>query len=315
MITGFDTSASRSPTASSLNTAVAGAGSPIVLLHGFPQTHLMWRARRRRPRRRPHRHLPRPARLRRQRQARRDDGLRQAHHGRRHRRAGPGARPRAVRARRARPRRAGRLPRRARPPRRDHPPRLPRRAADAGHVGRDARRDRRRRLPPLPDGAAARPARADDRRQRRRLLRPLPRPLDQRPAAIPPDVRAAYLDASRDAVPSIVADYRASAGIDVDHDQADRDAGHRCACRSPCSSRTGAPRSATTPPRCGRPGRPTSHHRTVTCGHFMAEEAPAEVAAALRQATYSGQGSGKISRYGRASSITRATPARAVRRS
>ena len=28
-------------------------------------------------------------------------------------------------------------------------------------------------------------------------------------------------------MPSIVADYRASAGIDVAHDQADRDAGHR----------------------------------------------------------------------------------------
>src|SRR6201995_4360274 len=27
----------------SLNAAVAGTGSPIMLLHGFPQTHLMWR--------------------------------------------------------------------------------------------------------------------------------------------------------------------------------------------------------------------------------------------------------------------------------
>lgn len=26
-----------------LNTAIGGSGSPIVLLHGFPQTHLMWR--------------------------------------------------------------------------------------------------------------------------------------------------------------------------------------------------------------------------------------------------------------------------------
>ena len=26
-----------------LNVAVGGTGSPIVLLHGFPQTHLMWR--------------------------------------------------------------------------------------------------------------------------------------------------------------------------------------------------------------------------------------------------------------------------------
>jgi haloacetate dehalogenase len=26
-----------------LNTAIGGSGSPVVLLHGFPQTHLMWR--------------------------------------------------------------------------------------------------------------------------------------------------------------------------------------------------------------------------------------------------------------------------------
>ena len=26
-----------------LHTAIAGDGPPIVLLHGFPQTHLMWR--------------------------------------------------------------------------------------------------------------------------------------------------------------------------------------------------------------------------------------------------------------------------------
>src|SRR4051794_31540432 len=26
-----------------LHTAIGGSGSPVVLLHGFPQTHLMWR--------------------------------------------------------------------------------------------------------------------------------------------------------------------------------------------------------------------------------------------------------------------------------
>ena len=31
------------PTACALNTAIGGAGRPVVLLHGFPQTHLMWR--------------------------------------------------------------------------------------------------------------------------------------------------------------------------------------------------------------------------------------------------------------------------------
>ncbi len=45
------------------------------------------------------------------------------------------------------------------------------------------------------------------------------------PGAIDAAARAAYLAASREAIPSIVADYRASAGIDVDHDTADRAAG------------------------------------------------------------------------------------------
>jgi pimeloyl-ACP methyl ester carboxylesterase len=47
------------------------------------------------------------------------------------------------------------------------------------------------------------------------------------PQAIPADLRVEYLKASREAVPSIVADYRASAGIDIEHDQADRAAGNR----------------------------------------------------------------------------------------
>jgi hypothetical protein len=47
------------------------------------------------------------------------------------------------------------------------------------------------------------------------------------PNAIPADVRAAYLKASREAIPSIVADYRASATVDVEHDQADLRAGNQ----------------------------------------------------------------------------------------
>jgi haloacetate dehalogenase len=47
------------------------------------------------------------------------------------------------------------------------------------------------------------------------------------PAAIPADIRATYLQAGRTAVPSIVADYRASAGIDIDHDRADRAASNQ----------------------------------------------------------------------------------------
>lgn len=101
-------------------------------------------------------------------------------------------------------------------------------------------------------------------------------------AAIPDGVRAAYLDACRTAVPSIVADYRASAGIDVEHDRADREAGNRL--RMPVTVLqqdwgtalgydAGAPWGAWAPDLV---------HTTVASGHFMAEEDPAGVAGALR---------------------------------
>ena len=100
--------------------------------------------------------------------------------------------------------------------------------------------------------------------------------------AIPGDVRAAYLDACRTAVPSIVADYRASAGIDVDHDRADREAGNRL--RMPVSvlqQDWGAALGYDAGALWGA-WAPDLVHSTVACGHFMAEEAPAVVAGALR---------------------------------
>ena len=102
------------------------------------------------------------------------------------------------------------------------------------------------------------------------------------PNAIPADVRAAYLKASREAVPSIVADYRASANVDVEHDQADREAGNQL--RMPVTvlqqdwgSALGFDAAAR-----WRAWAPELEHKTVSCGHFMAEEAPAEVVKALR---------------------------------
>lgn len=81
-ITGFDYQRVAAADGVSLNVAVGGSGTPVVLLHGFPQTHLMWRhvatdlAA-------DHTVMPRPARLRRQRQARRrrPRHLLQADHG------------------------------------------------------------------------------------------------------------------------------------------------------------------------------------------------------------------------------------------
>ncbi len=104
------------------------------------------------------------------------------------------------------------------------------------------------------------------------------------PRAIPDEIRAAYLAASRAAVPSIVADYRASAGIDVEHDRADRVLPEPAAgCLWPFSSRTGRGsrlRRRRAVARLGAP--PHLRHTTVSCGHFMAEEAPADVVKAIK---------------------------------
>ncbi|MFC9088270.1 alpha/beta fold hydrolase [Nocardiopsis dassonvillei] len=102
------------------------------------------------------------------------------------------------------------------------------------------------------------------------------------PEAIPAEVRAAYLRASREAVPSIVADYRASAGIDVEHDEADRAAGRSLAMPVTVLQQDWGAALGYDAAAVWRAWAPDLHHSTVTCGHFMAEEAPAEVVGALR---------------------------------
>ncbi|MFI7604988.1 alpha/beta fold hydrolase [Micromonospora sp. NPDC049366] len=102
------------------------------------------------------------------------------------------------------------------------------------------------------------------------------------PEAIPADVRAAYLAASRGAVTSIVADYRASAGIDVTHDRADLAAGNRLRMPVTVLQQDWGAALGYDAVALWRAWAPDLAHRTVTCGHFMAEEAPAEVVAELR---------------------------------
>jgi len=103
------------------------------------------------------------------------------------------------------------------------------------------------------------------------------------PRAIPAGVRAEYLRASRDAVPSIVADYRASAGIDLEHDQADRAAGRTLAMPvSVVQQDWGAALGYDAAGRW-RPWAPDLVHQTLDAGHFMAEEAPEQVTDLLRQ--------------------------------
>ncbi|MEZ0092423.1 alpha/beta fold hydrolase [Streptacidiphilus sp. EB129] len=102
------------------------------------------------------------------------------------------------------------------------------------------------------------------------------------PQAIPAEVRTAYLDACRDAVPSIVADYRASAGIDVTHDQADRDARNRLRMPVTVLQQDWGATLGFDAAALWSAWAPDLRHTTVTCGHFMAEEAPADIAKALR---------------------------------
>jgi pimeloyl-ACP methyl ester carboxylesterase len=103
------------------------------------------------------------------------------------------------------------------------------------------------------------------------------------PAAIPLDVRAAYLDACRAAVPSIVADYRASAGIDLEHDRADRAAGRTLRMPVTVLQQDWGAALGYDAAALWRAWAPDLHHQTVSCGHFMAEEDPRLVAAALRE--------------------------------
>ena len=102
------------------------------------------------------------------------------------------------------------------------------------------------------------------------------------PDAIPPEVRAEYLRASREAIPSIVADYRASATVDLADDTASRAAG--AVLRMPVTvlqqdwgAALGFDAAA-----LWRRWAPDLTHVTVTSGHFMAEEAPTEVIKHLR---------------------------------
>jgi haloacetate dehalogenase len=104
----------------------------------------------------------------------------------------------------------------------------------------------------------------------------------QNPQAIPADVRAQYLAASREAVASIVADYRASAGIDIEHDQADRAAGNRLTMPVTVVQQDWGAALGYDAAALWRTWAADLEHHTTSAGHFMAEEAPDEIIKVLR---------------------------------
>lgn len=107
----------------------------------------------------------------------------------------------------------------------------------------------------------------------------------RRPDAIPADVRAEYLAAARapEAIQAICADYRASALIDNTHDEADRTAGNRLT--MPVTALWQDPgefRLPFDPAAVWKAWAPNLRTAALDCGHFLPEERPAQVTAALR---------------------------------
>ncbi|MBM9506374.1 alpha/beta fold hydrolase [Actinacidiphila acididurans] len=96
--------------------------------------------------------------------------------------------------------------------------------------------------------------------------------------AIPADVRAEYVRACSDAVPSIVADYRATATVDIEHDQADLDAGNRLAMPVTVVQQDWGAQLGFDATAIWRPWVTDLQHFTTRAGHFMAEEAPEDIA-------------------------------------
>lgn len=95
--------------------------------------------------------------------------------------------------------------------------------------------------------------------------------------AVPPEVRGAYLAASAAAVPSIVADYRASATVDVEHDEADRRSGRRLTMPVTVVQQDWGARLGYDAVGLWTAWAADLEHRTLDAGHFMAEQDPGAI--------------------------------------
>ncbi|SFT52957.1 hypothetical protein SAMN05660657_01373 [Geodermatophilus amargosae] len=103
-----------------------------------------------------------------------------------------------------------------------------------------------------------------------------------REGRFPAQVRAGYLRASRERVPSIVADYRAGAGVDLEHDAADRAAGRRLPMPVTVLQQDWGAALGFDAAALWGAWAADLDHRTVDAGHSMAEERPDVVVEVLR---------------------------------
>lgn len=120
-----------------------------------------------------------------------------------------------------------------------------------------------------------------DRGQPRRVFGHFLDVWSTRPGATPADVRAEYLRACRDAIASIVADYRATATVDIGHDRADLDIGNRLTMPVTVVQQDWGRQLGFNAAAIWRPWTTDLQHFTTLAGHFMAEEAPQDIAALI----------------------------------
>ncbi|MFD8246535.1 alpha/beta fold hydrolase [Nocardia sp. NPDC059691] len=98
-----------------------------------------------------------------------------------------------------------------------------------------------------------------------------------------PELRRHYVCASMAAVPSIVADYRATASIDLDMDRADRAQGRQLTMPVAAISQDWGSRLGFDPIEIWGAWAPDFTYEPINAGHFMAEENPARIAEFIRQ--------------------------------
>ncbi|OZM74358.1 alpha/beta hydrolase [Amycolatopsis antarctica] len=105
---------------------------------------------------------------------------------------------------------------------------------------------------------------------------------DTEGTAFTPEVRRHYVDSSVHAVDSIVADYRATASIDLDMDRADREAGRTLDMPVAVVSQDWGARLGFDAAALWRAWAPDLTFEPIGAGHFMAEEKPMEIADFVR---------------------------------
>ncbi len=98
-----------------------------------------------------------------------------------------------------------------------------------------------------------------------------------------PQIRQHYVDSSVLAIPSIVADYRATATIDLEMDRLDRKAGAQLAMPVAVISQDWGSQLGFNALDLWRQWAPRATYQAIDAGHFMAEERPDDVVSFIRE--------------------------------